>query len=73
MKKAQLDKLVEMLSKKEGATSAEIARRLPSVCPHRRITDLKKDGWTILKKQDGPLKRYWIVQPIEWTVSQLGD
>jgi len=59
----QLDKLKRLLSRKRGCTSVDIAAMLPSVTPHRRISDIRAEGWTILKKQDGKLKRYWGIAP----------
>lgn len=64
MKKTQLEKIRDLLTRKEGATSVEISRALPSVSPHRRISDLREAGYTIVKKQDGPLKRYWAKSPM---------
>jgi hypothetical protein len=48
--KTQLDRLKAMLTRKSGCTSVEIARGLPSVTPHRRLSDLKEQGWTITYK-----------------------
>jgi hypothetical protein len=55
----QHDKLKKLLLRKSGCTSVDIAAVLPSVSPHRRLSDLKEQGWTILKKQEGKLKRYF--------------
>lgn len=59
----QLDKIKQLLLRKRGATSVDIANTLPSVSPHRRISDLRAEGYTIVKKQDGKLKRYWAIAP----------
>lgn len=59
----QQDKLKKLLSRKSGCTSVDIAAVLPSVSPHRRISDLKEQGWTILKRQEGRLKRYFGTAP----------
>lgn len=59
----QTDKLKRLISRKSGCTSVDIAAILPSVSPHRRISDLKEEGWTILKQQDGKLKRYFGIPP----------
>lgn len=61
----QLQKLKRLLLRKRGCTSVDIANMLPSVSPHRRISDIRAEGWTILKKQDGKLKRYWGVPPVK--------
>ncbi len=59
----QCDKLAKLLTRKRGCTSVDIVDVLPSVSPHRRLSDLKEQGWTILKKQDGRLKRYFGIAP----------
>jgi hypothetical protein len=59
----QAQKLKRLLKRKNGCTSVDIASILPSVSPHRRISDIRAEGWTILKKQDGKLKRYWGIPP----------
>jgi hypothetical protein len=53
-------KLIKLLTRKRGCTSVDIVNGLPSVTPHRRISDLKDKGWTILKKkQDDGLTVYF--------------
>jgi hypothetical protein len=59
VKMIQLKRLERLLTRKRGCTSAEICDTLPSVTPHRRLSDLKKRGWTITHQQDGRLKRYF--------------
>jgi hypothetical protein len=59
----QHDKLKRLLSRKSGCTSVDICAVLPSVSPHRRLSDLKEQGWTIKFKQDGRLKRYFGIAP----------
>jgi hypothetical protein len=49
-KMSQMDKLRKLLQRKSGVTSIEIVKTLPSVSPHRRISDLKEQGWTITSK-----------------------
>ena len=54
--KSQMERLKLILSRKEGATAAEIARFLPTTSPHSKMSRLTQtQGWTILKKdnQDG--------------------
>lgn len=60
----QHQKLAKLLTRKQGCTSVEICDALPSVSPHRRLSDMKELGWTILKKQDGKLKRYFGKPPV---------
>ena len=47
----KLDHLKEMLVRKQGITSIQIINEIGTVCPHRRLTDLKEQGWTILTKE----------------------
>jgi hypothetical protein len=61
--KTQYAKLAQLLKRKSGCTSVDICAVLPSVSPHRRLSDMKEQGWTILKKQDGKLKRYFGTPP----------
>lgn len=49
MKKLEI--LKRLLTRKRGVTSAEIIKEMGTVCPHRRLTDLKEQGWTILSKE----------------------
>lgn len=56
----QQEKLIKLLTRQQGCTSVDIAKGLPSVSPHRRISDLKDKGWTILKKKrDDGLTTYF--------------
>jgi len=48
---SQTQLLARLLSRKCGTTSMEIIAACKTVCPHRRLTDLKNRGWTIVKKQ----------------------
>lgn len=59
----QLTKLKRLLTKKTGCTSVDICRELPSVTPHRRLADLKQQGWTIKHKKVGKLLRYYGEKP----------
>lgn len=43
--------LAKLLSRKSGTTALEIIQRVGTVCPHKRMSDLKALGWTITKKQ----------------------
>lgn len=63
MKKQEI--LKRLLTRKRGVTSFEIATLMGTVCPHRRMTDLKEQGWTILRKEiDGQKHgRYFGVAP----------
>jgi hypothetical protein len=49
----QMARLKLILSRKEGATAAEIARYLPTTSPHSKLARMVKNhGWTILKKDN---------------------
>ncbi len=63
--KTQMDKLKELLKRKNGVKSWEIAKALPSVSPHRRLSDLKEQGWTITYKlmDDNKTKIYFGTPP----------
>lgn len=43
--------LAKLLSRKCGTTALEIIQRVGTVCPHKRMSDLKAMGWTITKQQ----------------------
>lgn len=47
----KIEKLKQMLKRKQGITSMEIIKELGTVCPHRRLSDLKEQGWSILTKE----------------------
>ena len=56
----QLDKLKKLIQRKQGVMSWEIAQKLPSVTPHRRLSDLKEQGWTVTwKKREDGMKVYF--------------
>lgn len=56
----QLDKLKKLIQRKQGVMSWEIVQKLPSVTPHRRLSDLKELGWTIIwKKREDNQKIYF--------------
>ena len=56
-----MEKLKMLIQRKQGVTSAEIAKALPSVTPSRRVSDLRDAGWTITFKymEDGQRKIYF--------------
>lgn len=67
-KMTQLEKLKLLMQRKQGVTSAEIAKALPSVTPHRRISDLKEAGWTITYKlQDDNTTKIYFGKPPKGT------
>ena len=63
--KTQLQRLALLLVKKQGTTTVEIARFLPSTTPTRRLSDMREKGWTITYKlkDDGVTKIYFGTPP----------
>lgn len=63
--KTQADKLKKLLLRKQGVKSYEIVKELPTVTPHRRLSDLKEEGWTITHKMcdDNKTKIYFGTPP----------
>lgn len=59
--KTQLARLEKLLLKKSGTTTVEIAQKLPSTTPTRRLSDMRDRGWTITfkLKEDGVTKIYF--------------
>ena len=45
----KMNYLKKLLQRKNGVTSIEICHIMGTVCPHRRLTDLKEQGWEITK------------------------
>ncbi|TXK26519.1 hypothetical protein FVQ98_14175 [Ottowia sp. GY511] len=46
----QVSRLAKLLARKRGTTAYEIMIVCKTVCPHKRMSDLKARGWTIVKK-----------------------
>lgn len=49
-KLTQFERLAKLLTRKQGVTSMEIISVVGTVCPHKRLSDLKARGWMIFKK-----------------------
>ena len=47
--KSQCERLGQLLTRKRGVTPMEIIHLIGTVCPHKRMADLKQDGWKIIK------------------------
>ena len=47
----QHQKLSKLLQRKNGVTAFEISQQVGTVCPHKRLSDLKEMGWTILRQE----------------------
>jgi hypothetical protein len=47
----QTDRLCKLLTRKRGCTAMDIATTVGSTSPHRRLTDLRRKGWTVWREQ----------------------
>ena len=64
----QTERIKLLLSRKEGATAAEIARYLPTTSPHSKMARLvKHHGWTILKKDNPDGTKQYFGKPPKGT------
>lgn len=50
MKQNQYDRLAKLLTRKRGATAMDIVEAVGTVCPHKRLSEMKERGWTITRK-----------------------
>lgn len=48
MKATQYQRLERLLTRKKGATAMDIVQAIGTTCPHKRVSDLRQRGWTIL-------------------------
>lgn len=51
MKATQYDRLERLLTRKRGATAMDIIESVGTVCPHKRMSELRQRGWTITRQQ----------------------
>lgn len=51
MRSTQYQRLAKLLTRKHGCTALEIIVAVGSVCPHKRLSDMKERGWTILRQE----------------------
>ena len=49
--KTQCERLGKLLMRKRGVTPMEIIELVGTVCPHKRLADLKAEGWKITKSK----------------------
>ena len=49
--KSQYDRLERLLTRKTGATAMDIVQAVGTVCPHKRLSEMKARGWTITREQ----------------------
>lgn len=50
MKATQYDRLAKLLTRKAGATAMDIVEAVGTVCPHKRLSEMKERGWTIWRE-----------------------
>lgn len=62
---SQRRRLEMLLKRTKGTTSWEIMSVCRTVCPHRRLSDLKEAGWTIKSQtiSGQNFRRYWGTPP----------
>lgn len=51
MKTNQYERLAKLLTRKTGATAMDIVAAVGTVCPHKRLSELKSRGWMIRREQ----------------------
>ena len=62
--KTQYDRIASLISRKQGATSIQLAKAAPSLSIHKRLSEMRREkGWTIFKQQDGKVLRYFGKSP----------
>lgn len=61
----QYQRLAKLLTRPQGANSAELARAAPSLSIHKRVSEMAyRLGWTITKrKEQGKLTVYFGTPP----------
>ena len=64
----QCKELGKLLKRKNGVTALEIILQVGTVCPHKRMSDLKDAGWTIVKEKvpGKTYHRYFGSAPFWW-------
>jgi hypothetical protein len=64
--KTQYDRLAVLLTRPGGCTSVDVMLKLPSTCPHKRLSYMRREmGWKIQKTQIGKLIRYTGQPPVK--------
>ena len=49
MNRTQYDRLEKLLTRKRGATAMDIVTAVGTVCPHKRLSEMKARGWRITR------------------------
>jgi len=62
--------LSKILRRKAGVTAMEIMGIVGTVCPHKRMADLKAKGWHITKRKvpGKTYHKYFGVAPADWAL-----
>lgn len=65
MKASQYDRLAKLLTRKKGATAMDIVEAVGTVCPHKRLSEMKQRGWSIRREavEGKTYGRYYGVAP----------
>jgi len=65
----QYESIARVLQRKKGATTRELIEASGSVCPWKRMGEMRSKGWLILKEQipGKTYHRYRGVKPGCWT------
>ena len=61
--KSQYDRIGKLIKRKSGATSIELALTAPSLSIHKRLSEMKRKGWTITRKWNGKISTYYGKEP----------
>lgn len=51
MKQSQYERLEKLLTRKKGATAMDMVEAVGTVCPHKRLSEMKERGWKIRREQ----------------------
>lgn len=51
MKATQYERLAKLLTRKRGTTAMEVIEAVGTVCPHKRLSEMKERGWKIHRVQ----------------------
>ena len=51
MKRTQYARIATLLTRQRGATALEIITGAGTVCPHKRMEEMRRRGWTITRRQ----------------------
>jgi hypothetical protein len=49
--KTQYDRIAKLLTRKRGCTPMEIVQVAGTVCPHKRLSEMRERGWWITREE----------------------